>query len=655
MSNFVEKNRSFYFLWGVLLLALSLIMTPLFVFPAQAAENTNIQMKITGFTKTDLTNKPLDGGLTVHDLARLDVAWDATQANPQPGDSFSIQLPPAFESRDSTAAVDLIHDKIKVGECATTLSSVVCTLNEKIRGKVDIKGTFFVSLLAKSTTQTTEVPFTFNGKETANVPLPASKAIVAKPALGYENLKFGKSTVPLSDKTRELVWTVNLGSDVIQKATGGAVLDGVNPRSFAVRDELGDGHKFDTNLSTVYLMIGDSAKQLRPKPLILVYANGTKNPEAAAFGDFSVNAVFESDKVARFTLSGPFQAETNYHLIYSSKPTSENGFVEKDVTYSNAAQIVGTDIKKSFSRQYTESLGATIQMRDGFGMLSFTKKLSGEASAQVDVKQTYPVEIHWTLPENKTATDYPGWTAPKNPATVILEANKKLQDTSLFPFGTKITIKEPNKPKLPGITWGEATIQVEGATPLAAEATFEITKQTAVELVVTNQAMKTRGHFAVAKKLAGEKVTLPQGYTFPISYECRSGANGRIDVPADGTAKKSAELVVGDTCTVSEGTPTQNEALKNLVWKKPEPQTVVISETSHDTPLVFTNTYTKAPAPNTQPATPDSNKPGQKKPAPNNSKKSVIAKTGASSEALALAALASLTAGTVVLLRRRRH
>ena len=591
MSVISKSFRSWRNTIGAVLAGAAVIASPLVAPAAVAAENPNIEMTVTSFTKTDVTNTPQPGGLAVNDLARLDVAWDATNANPQPGDSFKIQLPPALETRDSTTVVDLIHKNVKAGECATETKAVRCTLNDKIRGKIEIKGTFFVALVVRELSQETELPFVLSTGKTLNVGLPENKPIAPSTGGGYQDLQFHKSTVPLSAKTKELVWTLDLGTTAIKEGAAAVTLDGTTPYTLTVRDQLGEGLKFDTTLAKTYLLVGTSQANPSAKPLRLVSTDGTKNPEAATHGDFTVTAAFQDQRNATFTITGPFKPDTNYHLIYSTNPTTADGFIQKDHTYTNTANLENTTITHTSSREYSDSLGATIQIRDGYGKLALTKKVTGAAAAQVPDDKQYTVEVHWTLPEGKTAADYDGWTAPANPVLITIPKDVKTVYSGQFPFGTALTLKEPNKPAITGIEWGEAQIQVDNGAPVSSQASMEIVNQHVIDVVLTNTATKAKGQFAIKKTLAGDAVTLPANYVFPFTYVCTSGASGDLAVPADGTIKLGPKLDHGDTCTITEGDPTADASVANYNLTKPAAQQVIIGADTATTPLTFVNTY----------------------------------------------------------------
>ena len=72
---------------------------------AQAAPNTNI--KVAGELKMLPEGTP--GPATVGDRMSFEGTWDASDASPQPGDTFSIKLPDVFKF-DGDKALELKGD-----------------------------------------------------------------------------------------------------------------------------------------------------------------------------------------------------------------------------------------------------------------------------------------------------------------------------------------------------------------------------------------------------------------------------------------------------------------------------------------------------------------------------------------------------------------
>lgn len=388
---------------------------------------------------------------------------------------------------------------------------------------------------------------------------------------------------------------MNVSSKVVEAANPGVTLDGSTVHSVTIHDVLTAGQKFNTELNTVYMQIGASQDEQRDK-VALAYANGNAGPGTTPFPGYSVKADFVTERVANFTLTGPFKPNTNYYLVYFSMPTNPEpgGYVRKGIEFSNTASVEGTTLSKTFGRFRYDSIGATVEMKNGFGTFSATKKVRGDGTTLLAGNEEYEIQAHWTLPEGKTAASYGNtWTAPSNPVKLTGTAGSKVTYQGTFPAGTTITISEPNKPSVQGVQWEDPQVVVEGAPGTTKKDSFVIQSQKDIAFDVINTAKKNVGRFVIVKQLDGDPVTAPQGYTFPFSYTCNNGTPVTVNVPADGTPVFSNELPIGHTCVVTEGEPPANGAFKDYDLTKQAAKTITISDTSEINPLVFVNTYKK--------------------------------------------------------------
>ena len=385
---------------------------------------------------------------------------------------------------------------------------------------------------------------------------------------------------------------MNVSSAVVKEATGSDP-DG-SVRSVTIHDVLTAGQTYDTTMGDIFLQIGDGDGQKRPKTR-LVDAAGKKGPGDAEFPGFKLDVDFITDRVADFTITGPFRPSTNYYLNYISKPTTDNEIVRKGIEYGNTASVKNTNLSKSFGRYLYDSAGGTISMRQGFGAFSVTKLVRGDGIQLLEDNQQYEIEAHWVLPDNKTADQYPGWTAPANPVKLKGLAGAKLDFVDTLPSGTTVTIKEPTKPVVNGVVWDAPSIAIEGGTTAQNENTFVVGNQQVANITVTNTANKNVGKFVIVKELEGDAVTLPDTYNFRFSYSCNTvpAQVATVDVPANGDPVFSPELPIGTVCTITEEDPAADPATADYTVTKAAPQEVTISHTTEINPLVFVNTYKK--------------------------------------------------------------
>ena len=125
---------------------------------ARAEENTNIVFNPITLTHVleDGTPVPSPGRqLITGDYFYLDISFDATAADPQPGQTFTIQLPAAFINRDGgnwqrTVIKPLTVGGVQVGDCKIEERAITCTFNEEIRGRTDLKGSLRAQLVART-------------------------------------------------------------------------------------------------------------------------------------------------------------------------------------------------------------------------------------------------------------------------------------------------------------------------------------------------------------------------------------------------------------------------------------------------------------------------------------------------------------------------
>lgn len=136
--------------------------------PARADQNTDI--KFGPVTLTHVTDKgeaiPAPGRqLYKGDWFYLNVDFDATKANPKPGQSFTIDLPEPFVNRDGgNSRGDVIKPleytdsqgaTVKAGECKVDRSRITCTFGDAVEGKLDVSGKIQAQLLTNTATRTT--------------------------------------------------------------------------------------------------------------------------------------------------------------------------------------------------------------------------------------------------------------------------------------------------------------------------------------------------------------------------------------------------------------------------------------------------------------------------------------------------------------------
>lgn len=596
LSTGEKSKRGTAILTAVLVLATMLVPFSLNGNSAVAADNPDIVVKFNPLTKASIDGSALEGKASVNDLVALGFTWDATNANPQPGQSFSIEFPTAFTNREPGLRVPLNHKGTDVGECKIEKTRIQCSFNDAIRGKTDIKGTATALMVAVQATDENNANFVVNGSKVVNVALPAGQPIGPGRPHVYSPVKFVKSTTPFGVAHKTINWEVAFDSRAVQASTG-VPADGVTRQTLVIEDFLSAGQVFkgeENNYAEFTLTLGDSKTTLRPAPRpVLTRGNGTD--VTTKYGDFDLTVEKISPTAAIIKVTGPFQPDTNYYMIYQSEFTSDNKVVAPGVLYMNDSHIQGTDLVAHAERGYYDSFSVTVEMQDGFGSFKGSKTLVGSGVDNVPSDQKYTLQVQYTLPDGKNDAEYPTWTQKptSNPFTIEVSAGKYNQPDLVFPIGTVLTITEPTKPNVAGVNWGNVKMTVKDGeralSTTADTATVTIQNQKSLAVVVENEAIDVPVYskFSVTKRIAGlQEAQLGGNNTFTFDYRCASGTTGQIQVGVGATVQ-SENVLVDDVCVISERKPQDPAGFRASIEA---PKTVVVKN-GQVVDVEFTNTY----------------------------------------------------------------
>ena len=192
--------------------------------PARADQNTDIKFGPVTLTHVTDTGEAIPApGRQLHkgDWFYLNVDFDATRANPKPGQSFAIDLPEPFVNRDGgNSRGDVIKPleytdsqgaTVKACECKVDRSRITCTFGDAIEGKLDVVGKIQAQLLALGTTDKTSSVLTINGKE-YTVAHPWNEDITLRPAVQFKpSTRLAKSAKGVGTNSTWINWRVLLG------------------------------------------------------------------------------------------------------------------------------------------------------------------------------------------------------------------------------------------------------------------------------------------------------------------------------------------------------------------------------------------------------------------------------------------------------------
>ncbi|RRD47861.1 DUF5979 domain-containing protein [Tessaracoccus sp. OH4464_COT-324] len=565
--------------------------------PANAAQNNNIALTIESLVRVNDQGTPTPGDLFVGDRVELKVNYDATDADPVPGDSFTVELPPEFitveHGRPGREIVkELTFNGIHSGDCVIRAQYFTCTFNEAIRGKSGVKGAISARLQAVQETAESELPFKLNGESTM-VPVPGGKGIARKETKFSPNGKISKGATGIGEQSKGINWTLNIGGAWLAKNLPGKT-------TFTLVDTLPN-----TLLEPTKVL----------KDITLARATPGTNGESQIVARADGSTVVDGYKIEVsalpdgltthlvITVPKEFNADENYQ-IYFPTPLTAGGTIDKGWTYTNAFRIEGVDEVTEGSKNYIESFTASIQYHEGFGIFSITKTAGGPGA--LDPNQEFDVLISYDMSQAAPFIRPPGWTEPANPFRAKLSLGKPTLINPQLPQGTRVTIVEDlnaaNATAAPGVKWqkpkwsptepreaGKFTITEDGS-----KVSFVIENQANLRLNLANTNV-IQSTFKVAKKIVGDDAAAYGDQAFSFDYTCSDGqsgtvtgvtANGSPVAVTDGGAPK--EFPTGTQCTITEQAPAERPG---YTLEQPEPVKVTVQNAIQV--ATITNKYTR--------------------------------------------------------------
>ena len=587
--------------------ALALAATGIGVFgvfsaaPAEAAVNPNIKVAIKPLVLADQDGVEIPGaGAQVEDPVRMYVEWDASDANPQPGDSFTVGLPTTgaalpditnyYRFREVGRSDPLMVNGVQAGECVTAADVMTCTFNDAIAAQTNVKGAMSQMLMAQKETPLTKLPFSANGVET-QVPNPNDEPITQRL---WTEKNVGKYANSLKRDSTQINWHITGSGRRLSERAG--MPAGTYANKVVFNDVLGaDGQTLLPADSTWYVRVDPKSAPNQYPTVARVGQPGINT----AYGNYTLERTISADgKSATVTLTrtdGNFDPAINYEIVYSSKI---DGNVIPEKQYTNSATLVGDKegpITSAIS--YRDPITYTIEMKPGYGAFGVKKYVLGAQvgadAGQIPAATAVTVNVKYELPAGWDPALHPEWTAPEggtNPYTMKVPVEQGVAGVA-FPKGTKVTLTESlDSAQLPAaLRWqGDPSFSV-GSTSAVNEVSFTIAENNVSAVSLTNTAAPAPGKIAVTKKVVGD---IPAGKTFAFDYVCDDAAktSGSITDVVPGQAKESAEIPAGATCTVTEKDASVDGS--TLVTSAIDPVTVKAGEVAA---LEVTNTYTPVP------------------------------------------------------------
>ena len=162
-------------------LTLTALVLPGLAMPAHAEVNPNVKVAVTSVERSDREGNVSAGNLTLSaPYAKVTFSWDAKGVTVAAGDSFTIDVTPYFVPLQGSAALSMLYNGAKVGECVFSQSSLTCTFNEEYVNQQTAGGGsgsgWFVIQAVKETSEKT-VDFRINAEQVVTVNLPGQGGI----------------------------------------------------------------------------------------------------------------------------------------------------------------------------------------------------------------------------------------------------------------------------------------------------------------------------------------------------------------------------------------------------------------------------------------------------------------------------------------------
>ncbi len=396
---------------------------------AHADQNTGVKVTFEPLVLADKDGQEFPGKPAhQEDPVRMRFAWDASAANPQPGESFSITLPAEYRYREIGRKDDLIlGNGTKVGDCVTTSDTLTCTFNTAISAATELKGSGNQMIVAQKVTQTNKTTFDANGTQTEifhpnNEPILAQKVTQTNKTtfdangtqteifhpnnepilpIAWVEKDLGKYANSLKRESTALTWHIQFSGTTIAnhlKAADGTV------STVTFTDVAGGGQVLNDDKGTWYVRV--NPKQYgggADAYFDVARADGTVM--SAEHGTFTLTpTIGEDGMTASVTLTrtdGAFDSDTNYEIVYQS--LAEGGRIVPGKVYTNSATLkggAGTTVNAQMS--YKDPISYDVQLTQGFGSFGVKKYITGAHQDRVTADTKVTATVAYELPKGTT-------------------------------------------------------------------------------------------------------------------------------------------------------------------------------------------------------------------------------------------------------------
>jgi len=291
-----------------LVASIGLALAAVVVLPSAAHAAPN-----TGILVGDVVIAPADTQATIGDTLTVSGSWDASAADPQAGDTFTIGLPPQLKFPQNVpfqlVGATPSGDPVVWGNCLTDTASGIATC--ELTGEVEafpelVMGTWQFQVEAVQATTAEAIEFDLNGTPVM-VQLPGGGGIDDGIELPGEVTKSGV----MNQNNWSMTWTIDIP---------GANLVAAGNETARITDTLGAGHALCDPT-------GLKVETVRGSTVVDVTSIATLD---GAPGDTTFGLV----------LAGPFDANVTYRVTYQTC-TADGQIDPAGTVYDNSAQIEG--------------------------------------------------------------------------------------------------------------------------------------------------------------------------------------------------------------------------------------------------------------------------------------------------------------------------
>lgn len=323
---------------------------------ARQVEGTNPAITV-GVTEILVKNGTAADQITVGESVSVSGTWDATKADPQPGQKFTVGFPaelaiPAGQTFPLDGA-----DGTSWATCEVNADNTfTCTLSEAVVERPhEVQGTWQLWSTATGYTAEEAVNFDLNGT-TRPVDLPGEGGI----SDGFEFGETAKSGKMRADQ-QSVQWTIDIPGPALRR------MDPEGTGTVVLTDEL------SVNMQLCAAGAPAPTLQLGRDRFQPVSGGGVTVQETAADGD--TRALSIQIKAGR----NGFQADQMYQIDYVTCTSSEE--VEQGAEYRNTVEIDGRDygagVRNTWTPQAAPSKAGQLTQNGRWGTLNWTVSVPG--------------------------------------------------------------------------------------------------------------------------------------------------------------------------------------------------------------------------------------------------------------------------------------